>query len=185
VCQASTRCRTATCDAVKGVQLTPCSGICAPAERVMASAQLTSAATGATVQLNAPARSLDAPCSSLFQQDTSAALGSGATCSARDRSLSITFGVRPTVAAGAVLVLAPGQQQLVDLVVSGAAFVGNTTLDSCTACQRPTASLSGPPVSLAPQQGSAGPNHSTSCMWSQWTHMLHHLTECSQVSFAV
>jgi hypothetical protein len=57
--------------------------------------------------------------------------------------------VGPTIAAGAVLALAPGQQQLVDLVLSGAAFAGNTTLDSCTACLRPTASLSGPPVSPA------------------------------------
>jgi hypothetical protein len=146
VCQPSTTCRQATCSDADGLQLTKCSGVCAPAVRSITSASLTDDARGITAVLNAPARGISVSCSDVFATGTVTALGSGAWCSTDERTLSIKLGASPSVRPGDTLVLLSSQSQLVDKLLVAARFTGNITLESCLKCQRPTAVISGPQV---------------------------------------
>jgi hypothetical protein len=121
-------------------------GVCVPARRELVSARFSDSGREVVLSLNAAARGGLLPCGSVFSQDTAAALGRRASCTAQDRTLTVGLGSGATLLPGDVLELRPGQAVLLDKLQSSVAFNGSAVVASCSDCAAPTAVLTGPQV---------------------------------------
>lgn len=145
VCQSSSQCWKLACDSAYAKLTTvQCAGLCLPAVRLMVGARFSDAGDAVVVDLNAPAKSGQFPCSAVF--DSSSSLGGGAWCDMSDQVLTIKLGQATKLRPGDLLALRQGQKQLMDKLLDGAYFGGNTSVSTCRSCVAPSVSIAGPKV---------------------------------------
>lgn len=148
-CKASSQCKKLKCDNTKGVYAEQCYGLCAPAVRTMVGARLNDDGKSLAVGLNAAAADGSFACVSLFDAATMAKLGSDATCTVSGRQLTVQLGASATIMPDTdSLTILSGQKVLSDVLDAAAKFTGSSKVAMCSNCAKPTASLSGPQVSL-------------------------------------
>jgi hypothetical protein len=148
-CEAAT-CRAYTCNRATGA-IAPgtCTGLCVAQSRTITSVSFDSSKSSITARLSAPAAAGFYMCSTIFNTNSSVALGLKATCLVMgslpsDAALRITLGFDATVLAGDSLTLSSNTA----LVASGATktpYNGSVTVATCGAsCALPTVKISGP-----------------------------------------
>lgn len=146
ICTASTTCLQTTCVPGTGIVNVPCAGLCMPAVRQMVSGRLSDDVTTLSVQLNAPVKSSQFPCSAAFTSESLALLGYHAYCMAEDRTLNVRLDPSATLVPGSNITLKSNQQQMSDKLQNSALFTGSAVIATCTNCVAPVAAIVGPKV---------------------------------------
>lgn len=135
----------------QGIKKQPCYGVCQATTRTPVAAQLSDDGRSVTLDLNTPAADASFACSKLFDAATVALIGPAAQCSVLGGVLTVTLARGASISPLNLdsLGLAPGQRVLVDKLNASAAFTSPAApllLATCSNCQPPTVTISGPQV---------------------------------------
>lgn len=145
ICEPSPRGVQLTCAAGK-ISSVLVGGVCSPATRELVNAQFGSTGATISVTLNAAANQAAVACSTIFDNATTALLGSKAWCTVLEKSITIKLDPTSAITPGQSLTVLPGQTVLVDKLQKSAAFSGTVKVQTCLDCAAPKAIITGPQV---------------------------------------